>query len=38
VNVAQADHREALTHKRVEAVADYDVTREMLTGRMTPTC
>jgi hypothetical protein len=37
-DLVHLDHREALTHKRVEAVAHYDVLREMLTGRMVPPC
>jgi hypothetical protein len=36
VNVMQPDNREAFTDQRVKAVADYDLTREMLTGRMPP--
>ncbi len=36
MDVMQPHDRKAFTHKRVKAVADYDITREMLTGRMSP--
>ena len=36
MDVVQPDDCEALTDKRVKAVADYDLMREMLTGRMAP--
>lgn len=32
------DDSEAFTRQRVKAVADYDIAREMLTGRMSPRC
>jgi len=34
----QPHDRKAFTHKRVNAVADYDLTREVLTGKMSPGC
>jgi len=38
MDMMQPDDSKAFTHQRVKAVADYDLTREMLTGRMSPSC
>ena len=38
MDVMPPHDRKAFTHQRVKAVADYDLTREMLMGTMSPSC
>jgi hypothetical protein len=38
MDVVQPNDRKAFTRERMKPVADYDFTREMLTGSMSPSC